>query len=137
MKTIRKKIRPASIYALIFFVLIPTFGQSACAAMIATETVLKSDRRQEMRDYLQSLISRERIREILVARGINPQEAGARIECLTDDEIDLISDQIADLPAGGGAWGFVWIVGAIILILILVVEYTSEVKMFPQLYSSD
>ena len=32
---------------------------------------------------------------------------------------------------------FVVIVGAVILILILVVEYTSEVKMFPRFHSSD
>ena len=137
MKTIQITIRPGSIFALILFILISAFCQSASAAMIGTEAHLQSDRRQETREYLHSLISREQIQEMLVARGISPQEARARIESLTDEEIDQIADQIADQPAGGGAWGFVVIVGAVILILILVVEYTSEVKMFPRFHSSD
>ena len=137
MTTIQKMIRPAGVYALIFFVLISTLGQSASAAMIGTQAVLESKRRQEIRDYLHCLVAREQIRKILVAQGINPQEARARIESLTDDEIDLISDQIAVQPAGGSVLGFVVIVGAVVLILVLIVEYTSEVKMFPQFQSSD
>ncbi len=105
MKTIKKTIRPTTIFLVILLVLISTFCQSASAAMIATEAFLKSDCRQETRDYLHSLISREKIQEALIARGISPHEAKARIESLTDDEIDLISGKIADLPAGGGAGG--------------------------------
>ena len=130
MKTVQKTIRPSSILALILFVLISSFCQSAAAAMIGTEVVLASDRRQETRDYLHSLISREQIREILVIRGISPQEARARIESLTDVEIDQIADRIADLPAAGNAWGFVIVVGVVVIILFLIVEYTSDVKMF-------
>lgn len=137
MIMIQKTIRPASIYALILFVSISTFCQSASAAMIGTQAFLESNHRQEIRAYLHTLILREHIQEMLVSQGISPQEARARIESLTDDEIDHISDQLAAQPAGGNAWGFVVIVGAVILILILVIEYASEVKMFPQFQSSD
>ena len=131
MKSIQNTIRPASIFALILCVLISSFFQSASAAMIGTEAFLEPNRRQETRDYLQALILREEIRDILVTQGISPQEAKARIESLTDDEIDHIADRIADLPAAGDAWGFVIVVGAIVIILILIVEYTSDVQMFP------
>ena len=131
MKTIQKTIRPTSILALILCVLLSSFSQSASAAMIATATFLESDRRQATCDYLHALILREEIRDILVTQGISPQEARARIESLTDDEIDHLADRIADLPAAGDAWGFVIIVGAIVIILILIVEYTSDVQMFP------
>ena len=130
MKTIQKTIRPASIFALILFLLISSFGQSAWAAMIGTEAVLESDRRQETRDYLHSLIAREQIQGILETQGISPREARARIDSLTDAEIDQIADRIADLPAAGDAWGFVIILGAVVIILFLIVEYTSDVKMF-------
>ena len=129
MKTIQKTIRPASIFALILFLLISSFGQSASAAMIGTEALLESDRRQETRDYLHCLIAREQIRDILVTQGISLREASVRIESLTDAEIDQIADRIADLPAAGDAWGFVIIVGAVVIILFLIVEYTSDIKM--------
>ena len=49
----------------------------------------------------------------------------------------MISQKIADLPAGGDATGFILIVGAVIIIVIILVEYFSEVKMFPQLHSDE
>jgi hypothetical protein len=137
MKTIQKTIRPAGICTLILVLLIVSFCQSASAAMIATESFLESNRRQKTRDDLQALIAREQIREILIAQGISPQEVKARIESLTDDEIDQISHQIADQPAAAGAWGFVAIVGAVVIIVFLIVEFTSDVKMFPQFQPSD
>jgi hypothetical protein len=98
--------------------------------MIGTEALLVPDSRQQTRDYLHSLIAREQIRDVLVSQGITLQEARARIDSLTDEEIDQISDRIADLPAAGDAWGFVIIVGVVVIILVLIVEYTSDVKMF-------
>ena len=130
MRMIQKTLRPASIFALIILVLISSFCQSATAAMIGTEAVLESDRRQSTRDYLHALILREEICDILVTQGISPREARARIDSLTDDEIDQISDRITDLPAAGDVWGFVIVVGVVVIILFLIVENTSDVKMF-------
>ena len=130
MKSIQNTIRPASIFALILCVLISSFSPSAPAAMIGTEALLIPDNRQQTRDYLHSLIAREQIRDVLVSQGITLQEARARIQSLTDEEIDQIADRIADLPAAGDAWGFVIIVGVVVIILVLIVEYTSDVKMF-------
>jgi hypothetical protein len=130
MKSIQNTIRPASIFALILCVLISSFSPSASAAMIGTEALLVPDSRQQTRDYLHSLIAREQIRDVLVSQGITLQEARARIDSLTDEEIDQISDRIADLPAAGDAWGFVIIVGVVVIILVLIIEYTSDVKMF-------
>ena len=137
MKMIQKTIRPATITALILVVVISGFCQSASAAMVGTEAFLESDRRQATRAYLHSLIAREQIREILISQGVSPGEARARIESLTDDEIDQIADQIAFQPAGGDAWGFIIIVGVVVLILILIVEYNSKIKMFSWSDSSD
>jgi hypothetical protein len=98
--------------------------------MIGTERLLKSDRNQETRDYLHYLISRQDIQEALVARGISPHEAKARIDSLTDNEIEMISDKIANLPAGGDATGFIVVVGIVLIIVIVIVEWFSEVKQF-------
>ena len=137
MKTIKKTVKPTSIFVVILLLLISSFSQSASAAMIGTETLLKSNRNQETGDNRHHLIARHMLQKALVARGIDPHEALARIDSLSDDEIEQIFEKFDNLPAGAGVGGFVVVVGAVILALILIVEFTSEVKMFPQLQSSD
>jgi hypothetical protein len=137
MNIFQKALKPTSIFLVILLLLAPAFYQSASAAMIGTEILLKADRSQNTRDYLHDLMSREDIQKLLVARGINPHEAKARIDSLSGDELEMISGKIADLPAGGDATGFILVVGAVIIIVLILVEYFSEVKMFPQLHSDE
>ena len=137
MNFMAKTLKPTSIFLTIIFLLVPAYYQSVSAAMIGTETMLATDRNQITRDYLHDLISREDIQKLLVARGITPHEAKTRIDSLSDDELELISGKMADLPAGGDATGFILVVVAVIIIAILIVEYLSEVKMFPQLHSDE
>ena len=137
MNFIANALKPTSIFLAIFFLLAPAYYQSVSAAMIGTETLLKPDRNQNTRDYLQDLMSRQDVQRMLVARGIKPQEAKARLDSLSDDELEMISENFTDLPAGGDAVGFILVVGAVIIIVTLIVEYFSEVKMFPQLHSDE
>ena len=137
MQTVRKTIRPVSIFLTILLLCISTFSQSASAAMIGTERLLKSGRNQKTSEETLLLKARNEIRETLVAQGVSPREAEVRIESLSDAEIELISEKRANLPAGGNVTGFILIVGGVILVVIIIVEYTSEIKMFPWLTSSD
>ena len=134
---LEKTLKPTSIVLAIVIVLVPALYQSGSAAMIGTETMLKQNHYQNTRDCLHDLISREDIQKILAARGSPPHEAKARIDSLSDDELEMISGKIADLPAGGDATGFVIIVGVVIIIAIIIVEYFSEVRLFPQLNSDE
>ena len=137
MKTIKKTVKPTSIFLAIILLLISTFNQSASAAMIGTDFFLEANCSQVTRHHLHHFISRAEIQTALAAWGLNTHEARARIDSLSDNEIKLISEQIGDLPAGGGLTGFILIVGAVILALIIVVEYTSHIKMYPQLKPSN
>jgi len=137
MNFIAKALKPTSIFLSIFFLLAPGFYQSVSAAMIGTKTMLKPDRIQNTHGYLNDLISREDIQKVLVARGINPPEAKARIDSLSDDELEMISENFADLPAGGDGTGFAVVVGMVIMLVAILVEYLSDVKMFPQLHSDE
>jgi hypothetical protein len=114
-----------------------TSSHSVSAAMIGTDKLLKPDHNQITRDETLTLMAHDEVREFIVAQGINPREAKVRIDSLSDAEIELISEKRANLPAGGSVTGFVLIVGGVILAVILIVEYTSEIKMFPGLTSTD
>lgn len=137
MRFIERALRPTSILLVIIFVLAPACYLSASAAMIGTQTVLTPARNPDTRAVLQGLMARTDVQQVLVARGIDPHEAIARIDSLSDDELEMISGFIADQPAGGSATGFIVVVGVVIIIVIIIVEYFSEVKMFPQLYSGE
>ena len=130
MHTFQKTAKPISIIPLILLLLMSTSYQPAAAAMIGTEKMLISDRNQETRSYLQQMMSRKEIKEALVGRGIDLQEAKIRIDSLTDSEIEQILEKINDLPAGGIDAAFVLIIVGVIVVLFIIVEYTSAVSMF-------
>jgi hypothetical protein len=137
MNNLEKTLKPTCKLLVAVLLLMSFFHQYASAAMIATEKFLPSDRNQKTRDQLHQLIARKNIQEALVARGIDLDEAAARIDSLTDDEIELIAGKIDALPAGGNIVGFVVICAAVILIVFFIVEYTSSVKMFPRFQFGD
>jgi nucleosome binding factor SPN SPT16 subunit len=131
MHTFQKTAKPISILAIILLLLMSTLTRPAVAAMVGTEKLLISDRNQETRSYLQQMMSRKDIRQALVARGIDLQEAQIRIDSLTDSEIELIFNKIKDLPAGGVDATFVLIIVGVIVVVFIIVEYISAVPMLP------
>jgi hypothetical protein len=120
MYPIRKKVQPVCIVMAVLMLLLSIPHQSAMAAIVETETVLNMSRGQEARDYLRQILAREDVHSVLIAQGIDPLEAQARIDSLTDSEITQLADQIEQLPAGGNFLGFV-IAILIIVVLVLVI----------------
>jgi len=131
MHTFQKTAKPISVLAIFLLLLVSTLNQPAAAAMVGTEKLLISDRNQETRSYLQQMMSRKEIQQALIARGIDLQEAQIRIDSLTDSEIELISQKINDLPAGGVDATFVLIIVGVIVVVFIFVEYISAVPMLP------
>ncbi len=116
MKTIRRAAKPVSLFLTIFILLMSVPYQSALAAMIGTENMIDIARGQEAREYVNSMLVREDVQATLIAQGIDPQEAKARVDSLSDAEIVRLVDQIEQLPAGGD----IGIISALIIILLLV-----------------
>jgi hypothetical protein len=120
MRSIRRRIQTIGFIMALMMLLISTPYQSAMAALIDTETVLDENRSQEARDYIKQLLAREDVRSALIAQGIDPLEAEARIASLSDSEIIELAEQIENLPAGQGALGLV-IAVLVIIVLVLVI----------------
>jgi hypothetical protein len=120
MRSIRRHTQIIGIFMAVTMLLISTPYQSALAALIDTETVLNENQSQEARDYIKQILAREDVRSALIAQGIDPLEAEARLASLSDAEIVELADQIENLPAGGDAFGLV-IAVLLIVILVLVI----------------
>lgn len=89
----------------------------AQAALVATEgsqTAARPDRAQ-IKDFL----AREDVRRVFVAQGVDPAEAAARVDSLSDSEVLQIQKHIEALPAGAGFLG--WVIAILIIVVLVIV----------------
>lgn len=121
MKLIRQRSKSTGVFLVILMVLVAVPYQSVLAAMIETEATLDITLKgQEARNAIKTILVREDARAVLRAQGIDPLEAMARVDSLTDAEAQRIVDEIEELPAGGGFFvTFLLVVGIIVVILII------------------
>ena len=132
MKNVRMVLKPVGLLLAVFMFIISGPCQSAMAAMIGTESAINADQAQNAREYLNSLLAREDVRNGLVSQGIDPVEAKNRLDSLTDEEATRIADQLQELPAGGaGFFTMLLILAFIIFIILLVTDITGYTDVFP------
>ena len=127
MKNIRNRLRPVSIFLVILMLMVSLPYQSALAALIGTEDLMGSQKAAEARAYITNVLAREDIQKALIARGIDPIEAQARIGTLTDKEAIQFADTMEQLPAGGTVGVIVGLAVLVFLVLLLtdILGYTD------------
>ena len=121
MKLIRQRSKSTGVLLVILMILLVAPYQSVLAAMIETEaTLTASIEGQAARDTIKAMLAREDAQAVLRAQGIDPLEAMARVDSLTDAEAQRIADQIEEFPAGSGFFiTFIVVVGIIVIILVI------------------
>lgn len=102
----------------------------AQAALVTTEQLL-GDREPDERGKVTAFLQRQDVRAQMVAWGVDPGEAQARVASLSDREIGRIAGQIDRLPAGKGV--IVAVVGAAVLVflVLLVTDLLGLTHIFP------
>jgi len=112
----------------------------AQAALISTHQVMRDqdpgdqmpgDGAQDERRKVDAFLQRHDVRDQMVAFGVDPAEAAARVASLSDREIRQIAGQIDQLPAGQGV--LVALVGAAVLIflVLLITDLLGLTHIFP------
>ena len=131
MKNVRLFLKPVGLFLAVFMFLISGPCQSAMAAMIGTESVVNTDRAQDAREYLNSLLAREDVKSALVSQGIDPAEAEYRLNSLTDEEATRLADQLQALPAGGNFFTTLLIVLFVVFVILLATDIAGYTDIFP------
>jgi hypothetical protein len=131
MKTIRRAIKPVSIFLIISFICISMPYGYASAAIIGTEIVKDSIEGKQARNYILSVFAREEVQAALTAQGIDSQEAKRRIDSLTDAEVIRFAKEIKQLPAGGGAFGAIVGAALIVFLVLLFTDIMGYTDVFP------
>lgn len=128
MIRIQRNGRPGFILMLLVAVSIALPCQPALAALIGTDAVADLPNARVDRDQVLQLLAREEVRAALVAQGIDPEEARARVASLSDAEIREIAGRLETLPVGGDGFGTAIAVLLIILIVVVILKVTGHLK---------
>ncbi len=130
MEIIRKLSKPTAICLALYMLMLAGPYQSVWAAIIGTEAIIDEDGSQSARVYLNNLLARENIQSALVSQGIDPQEAQARIDSLSDAEVNDIVNKLDQLPAGG-VLGTILIIAFLIFVILLLTDIAGYTDIFP------
>ena len=132
MRKIRQRSKFICVSFTILMLSISIPYQSAIAALVGTETILENNRINETRSYLKNALEREDVKQALQAQGINPLEARARVDSLSDKEIAQVADHMDQLPAGGDAiLIFLVLIPLIVFITLVITDSLGHTDIFP------
>ena len=124
MHPIRKKAQPVAILMIILTMLLSVPYQATFAALVETETMLDVSRGQEARETIRQFMVRKDVRSAIISQGVDPLEADARLNSLSDAEVIQLADQIDQLPAGGGFLGLLIAVLVIVILVLVIMRLT-------------
>ncbi len=122
MMIFRKMARVVSIFV-ITGMLGLGFHTAAHGAIVGTGATINAEKTQQLRD----LLARDDVQTQLVTLGVDPTEAMARVNSMTDDEITALTGNLENLPAGGDALGTL----ALIFIVLLITDILGYTDIFP------
>lgn len=103
----------------------------AKAEMISTETTISASEDQANRELVRSFFQRDDLRQALTERGIDMDEAQARVDALSNEEVARLAERIDEMPAGAGALGVVVGAALLVFIILLITDIAGVTDVFP------
>lgn len=100
---------------------------SAQAELVSTYNLAVASQFESDRQKLDVWLQREDVRAELERNGVNPAEAKARVDAMTDAEAASIAGRIESLPAGGD------FIGALVFVFVLLL--ITDILGFTKVYS--
>ena len=131
MSTLRHMKRPIACLVILALSAFTIISAPAHAVMINTAEILKQKQQDLTRERLHILLDRSEVRKHLETWGVNPEEAKARVDSLTDQEIAKIAARIDQLPAGGDGLGVIVGAAVLIFLVLLLTDILGVTDIFP------
>jgi len=129
MNRFRRSAKSVSIFMVIFLSFIYMPVQSVFAAMIETEAVMADQSLSHAREKVRAFLQRRDVQAVIISQGVEPLEAQARVESLSDAEIREIAARIDQLPAGG-LLGTVLVIVLIFFLVLLILDVLGVTDIF-------
>ena len=99
----------------------------AYAGMVGTGMVIDQQQAFVDRSQLLTALSRDDVREQLIAMGVDPASARERVASLSDEELRSVAGHVQDLPAGGDILS----VAVLIFLVLLFTDIMGYTNVFP------
>lgn len=106
--------------------LVAAMPGKAWAGQIGTPAAIAAQAPADAVARVRQVLSRDDVRERLVALGVDPADAAHRVAALTPPEAARLAEQLERAPAGGEVLG---ILGIVFLVL-LALEFTGTIDIF-------
>lgn len=126
MKLMRRMARSVC-GVLIMSVMMLSIQAPAVAGMVGTGEVIAQQQQTLDRGQLLGALAQEDVRVQLVALGVDPEQAAARVAALSDEELQLLAAQMDEMPAGGSVLG----VAVFIFLVLLATDILGFTDVFP------
>lgn len=126
MKLMRRMARSVC-GVLIMSVMMLSIQAPAVAGMVGTGEVIAQQQQTLERGQLLGALAQEDVRAQLVALGVDPEQAAARVAALSDEELQLLAAQMDEMPAGGSVLGVV----VFIFLVLLATDILGFTDIFP------
>ncbi|MFZ2209744.1 MAG: PA2779 family protein [Porticoccaceae bacterium] len=105
--------------ALVLSLVCSTATQPAAAAMMGTAQAATGTRAEQL-DRVDRFLAQDSVRSLLEQQGVDPADARARVQSLSDSELQRVADNIDRLPAGGSALAVIGLVFVVLVVLEIV-----------------
>jgi hypothetical protein len=128
MEIFRRLTKPVSHVVVLALLALSLHVPAAHAGMIGTEAVINTAQAQQNRERLHNTLNRDDVQAQLMARGVDPAQVQARVDSLTDEEMQNLATNMDQLPAGGDS-----IIGVLVFIFIvlLITDLLGWTHVFP------
>ena len=127
MENLRRLTKPVSHLVAFGLLMLSLPAPAAHADMIGTEAVVNAAQVQQDREHLRNAFNRDDVKAQLLARGVDPAQVRARVDSLTDQEVQSLSGKIDQLPAGGDGLDLL----VFIFIVLLITDILGFTNIFP------
>ena len=127
MDKLRRLTKPVSHLVVLGMLALSLHLPAANAGMVGTEAVVNAAQVQQSRERLVSSLNRDDVKTQLMARGVDPAQVQARLDSLTDEEVQTLAAKMDQLPAGGDGLGIL----VFIFVVLLITDILGFTNIFP------
>ncbi len=102
----------------------------AQAELVATDRVETTRQALSARELLRSLFDRADVRGALERQGVSGDDAKARVDALSDDEVEQVAARFDSLPAAGSGIETALVIGFLVFVTLLITDILGFTKVF-------
>ena len=102
----------------------------AQAELVATDRVEATRQAQLSRELLGSFFDRADVRAALERHGVSADDAKARVDALSDDEVEQVAARFDSLPAAGSGLETALVIGFLVFLTLLITDILGFTKVF-------